>query len=775
MLRYKKIAAFVYLLLIINTVNAQTIKGFVVDRDTKQPVEYANIILKNRVDSSYVRGTISDITGFFTMNSNNSEHQFITISIIGYKEYIIPRLSSKDTLRIELTPEVLEIGEVFVKATRPISKMTASGVQTKVASTTLSEIGTGNDVLKYIPMVTGDKGNFKVFGRGQAKIYINNREVRDPSELDNLNSTDIQNVEVISNPGARYDASAKAVINIKTIRKKGDGFSFNVRSSFYTWEKQDYINQISTNYRKGGLDIFANIYYSNITSFQRGDLFQVTTLDTLWQQQSYMDAVMKSNKLNGTVGINYEIHENHYLGFRYDIKTSPADKVDRMTLFSDVYADTHLFDQWENSEIRTTKVKIGSQANLYYTGKVEELSIDFNADYLYSGSQGNGISNEKSEEYGDRTLHSASDINNELLASKIQLSYPIWKGALSIGSEYASIKRRDSYTNSELIGFSSKVNIEEQNLALFSQYHIETKIGNFSAGVRYEKANYTYFVDDTKADDKSRKYAQWFPSFLYSNQFGKVGIQLSYDAKVSRPSYSQLSSNLLYGNRFSIQTGNPFLKPTISHEGALMGVWKFIQARVSYTHLQDAIVMWIDRDKNDPKVSVINYKNIPKLPKLAAFVAIAPIFGFYKPQFNMGIEKYWQNYSEYGVHRKMKKPVLFTSLNNIFDLPYHIIVNFDAEFMSKGYTDATYLDQNSLQLNLGISKSFFNKSLRVKLAFSDITDQSQSAVMYMPQTQLKNFYHFDNREISLTVRYYFNPAKSKYKGDGAGESAKKRF
>lgn len=571
MLRYKKIAAFVYLLLVINTVNAQTIKGFVVDRDTKQPVEYANIILKNSVDSSYVRGTISDITGFFTMNSNNSEHQFITISIIGYKEYIIPRLSSKDTLRIELIPEVLEIGEVFVKTTRPISKMTASGVQTKVASTTLSEIGTGNDVLKYIPMVTGDKGNFKVFGRGQAKIYINNREVRDPSELDNLNSTDIQNVEVISNPGARYDASAKAVINIKTIRKKGDGFSFNVRSSFYTWEKQDYINQISTNYRKGGLDIFANIYYSNITSFQRGDLFQVTTLDTLWQQQSYMDAVMKSNKLNGTVGINYEIHENHYLGFRYDIKTSPADKVDRMTLFSDVYADTHLFDQWENSEIRTTKVKIGSQANLYYTGKVEELSIDFNADYLYSGSQGNGISNEKSEEYGDRTLHSASDINNELLASKIQLSHPIWKGELSIGSEYASIKRRDSYTNSELIGFSSKVNIEEQNLALFSQYQIETKIGNFSAGVRYEKANYTYFVDDTKADDKSRKYAQWFPSFLYSNQFGKVGIQLSYDAKVSRPSYSQLSSNLLYGNRFSIQTGNPFLKPTISHEGALMG------------------------------------------------------------------------------------------------------------------------------------------------------------------------------------------------------------
>lgn len=529
MLQYKKKAAFIYLLCAINMVNAQTIKGFIVDGNTKQPVEYANIILRDRVDSSYLKGTISDINGFFTIHSNSIEHQFITISTMGYEEYIIFMLSNKDTLRIGLIPKIMEIDEVLVKAKRPVFKMTAGGVQTNVAHTVLSGIGTGNDVLKHIPMVIGDKGDFKVFGRGKAKIYINNREVRDPSELDNLNSTDIQHIEVISNPGARYDASAKAVINIKTVRKRGDGFSFNVRSSFYIWEKQDYINRISTNYRKGGLDIFATIYYSYITSLQKGNLSQITTLDTLWQQQSYIDIVSKSNKLNGTGGINYEINDNHSLGFRYDIKTSPAANVDRMTLYSDVYADKSFFDQWENREVQTTKVKTGSQANLYYTGKVEKLSIDLNADYLYSGSQCNGISDEKSDEYGDRTLHSASDITNKLFAGKLQLAYPVWKGKLLLGSEYVNIKRKDSYLNSDLTAYSSQVNIEEQNLAFFSQYQRETAIGNFSVGMRYENADYSYFIDGTEATDKSREYGQWFPYFLYSAQLGKVGIQLSYD------------------------------------------------------------------------------------------------------------------------------------------------------------------------------------------------------------------------------------------------------
>lgn len=350
---------------------------------------------------------------------------------------------------------------------------------------------------------------------------------------------------------------------------------------------------------------------------------------------------------------------------------------------------------------------------------------------------------------------------------------------MSAGGEYVNITRIDEYLNDNLVGLSSKVDIHEQNLAFFAQYQIQTEIGGFSLGLRYEDVNYLYIVNDQKNDDKSRKYGQWFPNFSYSNYFGKgdnaVGIQLSYNSKVNRPSYRQLSNNLLYGNRFTIQAGNPYLKSTISHDISLMGVWRFIQAQISYTHQKDAIVNWVDRYEKDPKVSVINYKNISDLPRLSASVVIAPTFGFYKPQLSLGVQKYWQDYSEYGLDIDMKAPICFTSLDNIFDLPHDITINLDAKYTNKGYGPAMYSDINSFNLDFGISKSFLDKSLQVKLSFTDITNQSQKIKTVMPQYELNNLYHFDNREISITLRYYFNSARSKYKGKGAGQSAKNRF
>ncbi len=770
---------FTTLLIIIiatGSISAQTIKGIIIDKETKQPVDYANIILQNRADSSYVDGTISDINGFFSINSKDAKNQFVLITRLDYKDYIISSISNSDTIWVELAPNIIEMDEITIKATRPISKMTASGLQTAVANTLLSEMGTGDDVLKRIPMVTGDKGVYEVFGRGNAKIYINNREVRDPQEIDNLNSKEIQSIEVISNPGSRYDATVAAVILIKTIKKQGDGFSFNARSSFYTWKNQDYIEQLNTNYRIGGLDIFANLYYSDMTGFQRGDLEQITTVDTLWKQIGTIDGQFNSNRLNGTVGANYEINENHYIGFRYDIKTSPNHNIESFTTINDVYADGVLFDQWNNKEYKDKSRKPGSQANIYYTGKVEKLTINFNADYLDSEESYKAINTEYSKEQGDRAIYSTNNTKNELWAAKLQLSYPIWKGELMAGSEYTNIARYDAYINDQMPDFSSKINVDEQNLALFAEYQVSTKIGNFSAGVRYEDANYNYLVNGKKDDDKSRRYSQWFPNISYSNNFGALKLQLAYTSKIVRPTYSQLSNGMFYGNKLTIQTGNPYLKPTRKQSVSLMAIWKIIQAQVSYTHETDGIYQWIDRYEKDPKVSLINYKNIANLPSLTANIVVSPIIGVWRPQISAGILKHWLDYDSYGIKENMSKPLFFASMDNVFNLPNNWIVNVDANFTSKGnYPVAVYKYKEQILVGAGISKSFFNKSLQIKLAISDIFNQTTASKVIIPQTELLNLYHFDNREISLTLRYYFNSAKNKYKGTSAGQDAMNRL
>lgn len=114
------------------------------------------------------------------------------------------------------------MGELVVKGDLPKIWLRNDALVTTVQNSVLSKAGTANDVLKRLPSITGKDGEFSVFGKGQAKIYINNREMRDVSELDILNSAEIKEVEIVNNPGARYNASVKAVIRIYTLRKVGD-------------------------------------------------------------------------------------------------------------------------------------------------------------------------------------------------------------------------------------------------------------------------------------------------------------------------------------------------------------------------------------------------------------------------------------------------------------------------------------------------------------------------------------------------------------------------
>ncbi len=112
--------------------------------------------------------------------------------------------------------------------------------------------------------------------------------MRDVSELDILNSADIKEVEIVNNPGARYDASVKAVIRIYTLRKVGDGFSFDVRSSYFQSQNTDLTEQLNVNYRQNGWDIFGTFTYNRNASIQDSKMTQNTYVDTLWIQENDM-------------------------------------------------------------------------------------------------------------------------------------------------------------------------------------------------------------------------------------------------------------------------------------------------------------------------------------------------------------------------------------------------------------------------------------------------------------------------------------------------------
>ena len=126
------------------------------------------------------------------------------------------------------------------------------------------------------------------------------------------------------------------------------------------------------------------------------------------------------------------------------------------------------------------------QINVYYSGAVGKLSLDFNADMLRSEARTGNEVIENSQEQESRDVHTQSYIRNKLLASKLVLSYPLFGGNLSVGGEYTDTRRNDEYRNPEKYVESTISRVEEDGLSGFAEYSRQFPIGNLSLGVRYE-------------------------------------------------------------------------------------------------------------------------------------------------------------------------------------------------------------------------------------------------------------------------------------------------
>ena len=212
----------------------------------------------------------------------------------------------------------------------------------------------------------------------------------------------------------------------------------------------------------------------------------------------------------------------------------------------------------------------------------EYLKIDFNTDFYTNTTFAQSLVKETSQEYDDRIVNSENDVKNQLIASKVVASYPVLGGQFLIGSEYHKTHRDDVYRNEQNIVPPSNTTIEEQNNSYFTEFSRATPIGQIGAGLRYENIRSDYYDENQKVDEQSRHYGQWFPNFSLSTSIKEVNLHVSYTAKTMRPTYRQLSSNVFYGNRFLLQTGNPFLKSTVIHDVTLVSSWKFMQLMVSY-------------------------------------------------------------------------------------------------------------------------------------------------------------------------------------------------
>jgi hypothetical protein len=758
-------------LLVVMTADADMFFGRVVD-ETNAAAPFVNVVLLNASDSAFVAGTTTDGDGAFTLTGNAAK-PLIKITYLGYKTLLLDAPSS-NLGTIVMEPEATVLGEVVVKGQRPAFKLTTDGLKTEVENTLLSKVGSAKTVLENLPGVQRKKDGIEVFGKGTPLIYINGRKLQNQTELDQISSEDIQSVELITNPGAKYDATVESVILIKTKRPQGEGFSFNTQASYYLGEGPDLALGVNWNYRHRGLDVFGSVWYNDDKYLENDDFVFDVQADTTWRMNEHSDIKTHSNSIYTSAGVNYIFNDNHSMGFRYDTKAYFLQRT-RGTFTADVMANGEFYDHLENGMHMSSKFNMPHTLNAYYNGKVGKTSIDFNTDYVFHKERKSQFNDEVSQEWESRTVTSTSVIRNQLWAAKLVLSWPLWGGNLQVGSEYDHTRRNDDYINPEQVVPTSFTEQKERNYIFFAEYGHPLPFGQLKVGLRNENVTSDYYSQGVRMAEQSRNYHHFFPSVGLMARAGNVQLMLNYAMKIKRPGYWQLRGSVTYANRFTWDSGNPYLKPTINNEVSLMAMYKWVNLMLGYKHDRDVIVNVAQEIPGSEATTLMTNENVDHKDAMRVMLTFSPRFGLYQPSLTLGIIKEWIKIPSPIGFISPKNPAYLVQFSNNFQILPSLTANVNFNFTSRGDMENVTISEPLYLLDIGATKTFLNDRLSIKVTGHNLfNSQEHYKLRYglrtMWQTQRR-----DVREVEFTVRYKFNSAQSKYKGTGAGSSEKERL
>ena len=763
-----------------------TLVGNVKDGTTGEVLEFATVVLA-KGDSTVVAGAMTDEQGHFEIKAQPGRY-ILSVALIGYKGHVAPVDLSQncDAGRIALVQDQYMLGEAVVEAQLPRTELKGDAVVTNISGSVLEHAGTAQDLMAKIPGMIQRDGKSEVIGRGEPVYYINGRRVLDPDELRSLMSEEVRAVEVVNNPGAAYGAEIKSVVRIKTIRRQGEGFGFALTSQakqhLTCKDFEPSWSVLDLNYRKGNLDFIGKLLYWDNYGYQYADIAETSfAAGNLFDQSGRLAVRQHAGGTNSIFGVNWQINENHSVGLQLQYNGLLFGSY-KEVVNEDVFMNKALIDNLVSENNTNMVTNGGWLGNLYYSGKADKLEIEFNTDFQ-TNAECNESRIDESSTVNPRSIDSSVDNRYGIVASKIVFKYPVWKGQIQAGAEESYVKTRQQHriTFEEIAPSESE--LRENNIAGFAEYFLPLKIGQLSAGVRYEHVDYEY-DDITGTGDLERRQDNWFPSASFSTKIGKVALSASISGKTQRPGFWKLSNEMQYHSRFTYQTGDPTLKNEKYIDAAINANWKWLTFSTTFENIKDAINQ-VGHPYGDDGITLLTYENMKSPINIySAYVTAAPTIGCWSPQYTAGVRKQFFNIDvadgrEPSGYRNVKydTPMFMLQFNNAFRFRNDWELSADYRFQSRmSYGSAEILSRTNV-LDFSVQKSFFkDRSLTVRLSATDVLNRSQEHVV----VDYGNFYVDQNNDhrnpaILLRVSYHFNTMVSKYKGTGAGDSVKNRF
>ena len=743
--------------------------GHIVDESGK-PIEFANISLHNE---GFINGGVSNENGDFVIPCK-AQHITLKVSYIGYKT-VERNVSVGNVGTITLQPETYMVKGVEIKGEIPQYKMASGGMTVDVQHSILHDVGTADDLLSMLPLIQRRNGKFEVLAKGEPEIYINNKKVRDPIELKQLKSVDVKSVDIITAPGAKYNAEVNAVIRIKTLKAQGDGFSLMATSDTWKNNKWNNYSDLTLKYRTGGLEAFANValdngHYSNDQDIDQElhiskNLFDVSAelpVRSTWTQLQYKAGLSYDFNADHSIGLSFSSQKNLYNRFSSDMKQQ--------------YLKNGAFDGNVRllTDIREEDKPVW-ELNTYYVGKVGKLGIDLNATVLRRESEDDNHQRELSKEYVNRTITTLTEDKNTMVAGKLVLDYPVWKGVLSGGSEVTSTESQGHNLNQENIIPESDTEMKEKNIAGFAEYEVQLGQWHLNAGLRFEHVSADYTSFGIRQEEPSRTYNNWFPNLSAAWQKGKWSAQLSYSKRITRPPYNMLTSMVVYDSRISYEGGNPLLRPSVRHSIDFNLTYSWLTFVTGFTRENDFFTHVGNIYDEQNEIAIFQPDNFDHQDRVYATLVASPKLGFWQPQATLHYYQQMFDAEKYGAPKKLNKPEFSFNLNSWFVVGETAKALLQVNYTGSNHWGFMYRGSNFM-VNARLQKSFLKGQLSATLYANDIFRTAKTKVTtYYAIGQTAQDYYTYTQCVGLTLSYNFNASSSKYRGTGAGNEEKGRL
>ena len=612
----KRVMVWVALASMATLLPAQTyrLSGCVQD-ENRQPVEVANVLLKQAKDSTYITGMLTDTQGCFSFDQPLGEY-LLHITLIGSEDLYVPVVlqGNKNVGELTLKSSSALLDEVTVTAARPVIKRLVDRVVFDAHNTIASAGGSALDLLREVPGLQVGQNSIGIIGKGGIKVYINDRETKLSGDelIDYLRSYDasqILKVEVITTPPSKYDAAGNAgIINIRLKSRPKDYVGGTASASYSAGEKDNYgYGGVSLNLSKGRVSSFLNGGTTQGNYETREKNYRYFPQNT-WNSRADYTNYMDSFYLQG--GVDVSLERDWTVGMQA-IYNHSAPKPGNALSWTEVYdASTAVLDSllYSNSDKDTGSDRLNLN---FHTDKVWDdkgKKMTWDVDYLRDNRDENmGFLSKTLLPDGTEIPGTNFDYNYlqhrkvDVVSSALDFILPFEKYKITAGAKVSFTNTRNGInydTSDPTLVQDDYFRYKEQIYALYADYSREySERFSMQLGLRMEHTRTTGISEAKDTEDK-HDYTRLFPTvyLLYSPTDGHA-LNFSFSNRISRPSQNMVNPFPFYQNKYTYACGREDLKPSYTYNAELGYTLKNnFNVSAYYSYSDDVFFQVVDLD-----------------------------------------------------------------------------------------------------------------------------------------------------------------------------------